>query len=155
MGDARARPSSAFTAGSKALASAFWVALGFDSPLKIPPEFAGVDWRAVEWEKAGWTPDLIEAEARKLARDGPLKPLTYFEKVFATAFARRQAPLPVVSVREAEQLTVTRHAAGPSGNIIQAADRLLDKVRAFDARGDGHGIHDAAGEAAVRLLPKG
>lgn len=93
-----------FTEGSKALAEAFWSALGFDSPLKIPPEFAGVDWRAIGWEQAGWTVDLIETEARRI---GPDKPLTYHEKVFATAFAKRQAPLPVVEIREAENLTVT------------------------------------------------
>ncbi|QPF81653.1 DUF1376 domain-containing protein [Bradyrhizobium genosp. L] len=155
MGDARAGARTAFTAGSKALASAFWTALGFDDPLKIPPEFAGVDWRAIEWERAGWTPDLIGAEARRLARDGPLKPLTYFEKVFATAFAKRQAPLPVVTVRDAEKITVTRHAGQP-GNIIQAADRLVEKLASFDAgSGDTDELRGEAGTPVVRLLSQG
>lgn len=161
IGDARARGQSSFTDGSKALANALWNALGFTDPLMIPPEFSGVDWRAIDWEKAGWTVDLIDAEARKLARDHPLKPLSYFEKVFATSFAKRQAPLPIVQIREAEQLTVTRHA-GPSGNpgnpgnIIQAADRLLDKIRSFDAGPDeDNRIRDAAGEASTRLLSQG
>jgi hypothetical protein len=154
-GEARARGQSAFTEGSKALANAFWKALGFNNPLEIPPEFAGVDWRAIEWERARWTVDLIDAEARKLARDGPLKPLTYFEKVFATSFAKRQTPLPIVQVREAEKLTVTGHGRPQStgGNVIQAADRLIDKIRSFDAGAEpDHGLRGAAGEAPVRLL---
>lgn len=126
IGDARARGQSAFTEGSKALANTLWKALGFDDPLAIPPEFSGVDWRAIEWEKAGWTPDLIDAEARKLARDSPLKPLNYFEKCFATSFAKRQAPLPIVEVREAEKLTVIHGKTEPrSGSLIGAIDREI------------------------------
>jgi len=117
--DARARGKSSFTEGSKALASAFWKAIGFDDPIDIPPEFAGVDWRAVEWETAGWTVDLIDAEARKVARDKPLKPLSYFEKVFATSFAKRQAPLPVVEIRDAEKLAVTSHGKNQGADDIR------------------------------------
>lgn len=124
IGDARAQ--SAFTDASKALATAFWKALGFEHPIEIPPEFAGVDWRAVEWERAGWTIDLIDVEARKVARDKPLKPLSYFEKVFATSFAKRQAPLPVVEVREAEKLTVIHgKTQSRSGSLIDTINRKL------------------------------
>jgi uncharacterized protein YdaU (DUF1376 family) len=131
MGEARARGPSAFTEGSKALANAFWTTLGFNNPIEIPPEFSGVDWRAVEWERAGWTPDLITAEARKLARDSPLKPLSYFEKVFATSFAKRQAPLPIVEVRAAEKLTVTHGTSQlRSGSLINAIDRELANLQA-------------------------
>jgi len=118
IGDARA---SSFTEGSKALTSAFWKALGFDSPLAVPPEFAGTDWRAIEWERAGWTVDLIDTETRRV---GLGKPLTYYEKVFATSFAKRQAPLPVVEVREAEKLTVTN---GPSNN--RSGGSLVASIR--------------------------
>lgn len=114
---------SAFTEGSKALASALWKALGIESPLACPLNLAGADWRAIEWEQAGWTVDLIETEARRI---GPDKPLTYYEKVFATAFAKRQAPLPVVEVREAEKLTVTHGTTQrKSGSLIAAIDRQL------------------------------
>jgi hypothetical protein len=158
MGEARARGQNSFTDGSKALAAAFWTALGFDGPLDIPPEFAGLDWRALKWEQAGWTVDLIGIEARRIAAQKPLKPLSYFEKVFATSFAKRQTPLPVVEIREAEKLTVTSHGRPQpqGGNIIQAADRLVEKIRAFDAGPDDadHGLCDRAGEAAVRLLPQ-
>lgn len=119
---------SRFTVGSKALADAFLQSLGFDTPLKIPPEFAGVDWRALEWESAGWTADLIAGEARRV---GPEKPLTYHEKCFATAFAKRQAPLPIVEVRSAEKLTVTHGTSKPKsgGSILDAIDRELAKTK--------------------------
>lgn len=150
IGDAHARGQSQFTEGSKALANALWVALGFDNPLKIPTEFSGVDWRAIEWEKAGWTVDLIEAEARKLARDSPLKPLSYFEKVFATSFARRQAPLPVVSVRESEQLTVTRNGTPQNqSSVVAVARRLAEQ---FESQ-SGNGLKSDSD--AVLRIPSG
>lgn len=119
---------SKFTEGSKALADAFLRALGFDTPLKVPPEFAGTDWRALEWEAVGWTADLIATEARRV---GPDKPLTYHEKCFATAFAKRQAPLPIVQIREAETLTVTHgNAKNKPGSLIAAIDRQLAAIEA-------------------------
>jgi hypothetical protein len=150
IGEARARGQSAFTEGSKALANAFWKALGFNNPLEIPPEFAGVDWRAIEWERAGWTVDLIDAEARRIARDKPLKPLSYFEKVFATSFAKRQAPLPIVEVREAEKLTVTSHGTSKTksgGSLIAAIDRQLAKIQREE------NADFAVSEDVVHLLP--
>lgn len=128
MVEARARESK-FTDGSKALASAFWKALGFASPLSIPPEFAGVDWRAIDWEAAGWTVDLIEMEARRI---GPDKPLSYHEKVFATAFAKRQAPLPTVQIRQADPIQVTHGTSQnrSGGSLISAIDRELAALEA-------------------------
>jgi hypothetical protein len=151
----RAR-SGRFSEGSKALASTFLLAVGFDGLLQVPPEFAGIHYRAAMWERAGWTLDLIDAEARKLARDRPLKPISYFEKVFATAFAKRQAPLPIAEVRPAEKLKVTQNGRSSSGgNLIQAADRLVERIRSFDA---GPRAADSVcrgeGEAAARMLPK-
>jgi hypothetical protein len=128
IGDARETPSS-FTEGSKALASSLWKALGFENVLQIPPEYAGVDWRALEWERAGWTADLIDAETRRI---GPGKPLTYYEKVFATAFAKRQTPLPTVEIRESQKITVTRHgtSAPKSNSLIDHIDRRLAELEA-------------------------
>jgi DNA-binding MarR family transcriptional regulator len=152
--NARARGES-FTEGSRALAATFWRALGFEGPRDIPPEFAGIDYRAVMWEQAGWTPDLIDAEARKIARDRPLKPISYFEKVFATAFAKREAPLPVAEIRQPERLTVTPNGRPAGNNLIQAADRLIDRIKSFDARpGSADGLCGGTGAAATRLLPK-
>jgi len=125
IGDARATASS-FTEGSKALATSFLNALGFDTPLKVPPEFAGVDWRAIEWERAGWTSDLIDVEIRKNAG----KPLSYHEKCFATAYAKRQAPLPVVEIREAEKVTVTHGTSQnrSGGSLVASIRRELAEL---------------------------
>lgn len=159
--DARAR-ASMLTEGSKALASAFWRALGITRPLDIPHQLAGIDYRAVMWEQHGWDVSLIETEARRFAGDDPPKPISYFEKCFATAFAKRQAPLPIVQVKQAEQLTVTRHGTAQQGSgIIQAADRLNAIIDGFD---DGRpssgpsGPKELCGQTSaptVRLLPQG
>lgn len=123
MGEARG--ASVFTEGSKALATALWKALDYETPLQVPLELAGIDWRATAWEAAGWTVDLIEAEAKKIGRG---KPLTYYEKCFATAFAKRQAPLPVVEIKEAEKLTVMTNGNSKNsrgGSLIDALDRRI------------------------------
>jgi hypothetical protein len=140
---------SAFTPGSKALVASLWKALGVESPLHVTPELAGADWRAIEWERAGWTGDLIEAECRRI---GPGKPLVYYEKVFATAFAKRQAPLPNVEIRQAETLTVTSNAK-PKSAITQAADDLCRQLADFDGppRRD-YELRGQEGEASPRLL---
>lgn len=129
--DARAG-ASVFTEGSKALANAFWKAVGITDKLQIPPQLAGVDWRALGWEQAGFTVDLIETEAR---RTGPDKPLSYHEKVFATAFAKRQAPLPVVEVKQAETITVTKHGTSnnQSGSLIASIKRELAEIEAEES----------------------
>lgn len=151
IADAGAR-ASAFTEGSKALADAFWRAAGITDKLQIPPQFAGVDWRAVNWEKAGWTVDLIDTEARRIGAD---KPLSYHEKCFATAFAKRQAPLPVVEIREAEKLTVNTHGKnGKTGDISAACDNLVNLVSAgFGGAAPQDRFGGGADEADARLLP--
>lgn len=124
IGDAGA---SQFTEGSKALASSLWKALGHESALSVPPDLAGADWRAIEWERAGWTVDLIDKEARRV---GPGKPLSYYEKCFATSFAKRQAPLPVVEIREAEKLTVTHGTSNnrSGGSLVASIRRELAEL---------------------------
>lgn len=143
IGDARA---SAFTEGSKALADAFWKAIGITHKLQIPPELAGADWRALEWERAGWTVDLIESEARRI---GPGKPLTYHEKCFATAFAKLQAPLPVVEIREAEKLTVTHGTTQNrrGSSLLDAIDRRIAEAELAEKS------NPALSEGAVLSIP--
>lgn len=142
IGEARA---SSFTEESKALSSALWKALGYQSALSIPPELAGADWRAIEWERAGWTVDLIEAEARRI---GPGKPISYYEKCFATSFARRQAPLPVVEVKEAEKLTVTHGTAKAKsgGSLIDSINRDIEALQ------QSEGTHFELPEGRIRLI---
>ena len=149
MRDARATGSS-FTEGSKTLASALWKALGFTHPIQIPPELAGADWRALEWEKSGWTVDLIDSQCRKV---GPGKPLIYYEKVFATEFAKRQAPLPVVEIREAEKVTVTHGRNGKDRDIIASSDKLVSIIDSFGAGpSETDQLRGPEGPADVRLL---
>jgi hypothetical protein len=152
MVDARATASS-FTEGSKSLATALWKALGHETALNIPPELAGADWRAIEWERAGWTADLVETEARRV---GPGKPLSYYEKVFATSFAKRQAPLPVVEIKEAETLTVThgRRSEVSRQSLPDAARRLAEAGISFGPRPELPTLRSVAGGADVRLLPQ-
>lgn len=143
---------SKFTEGSKALSSAFLNALGFPTPLSVPIELAGVDWRAVEWESAGWTVDLVATESRRV---GSGKPLTYYEKVFATAFAKRQAPLPIVEIKPADKITVTTNGK-PRNGIIQAADDLARRLAGFDGpSGSADELRSSTGEASPRLLSHG
>lgn len=145
----------AFTEGSRALRSALWRALGISSPLEVPLELAGTDWRAVTWEQAGWTADLIEAEARRI---GPGKPLSYYEKCFATAFAKRQAPLPVVKVREAETLTVAHGRTGriqETQSLPAVARRLAETGITFGDRPATPSVCDLPSGDNVRLLPQG
>lgn len=125
-GDAGARASS-FTVGSKALTHAFWKALAIDSPLQIPPELAGTDWRALEWERAGWTESMIAAEVRRV---GPGKPLSYYEKCFATAHAKLQAPLPTVEIKPSEKITVTHgtNQSRSTGSLLSSIRRQLAEV---------------------------
>lgn len=127
MVDARARSKSSFTEGSKALASAFHKSLGFNQPIDVPAEFASVEYRAIEWEKAGWTIELVSSQAKRLALDQPLKPLTYFEKVFATAFAKQNAPLPVSKIQANTQQTISTNGKtyARSGSLIAAIDREI------------------------------
>lgn len=151
IGEARAKPS-AFTEGSKALSDVLWKSLGFKTPLEIPPELAGADWRAIEWEKSGWTPDLIESQARRV---GPGKPLTYYEKVFATEHAKRQAPLPIVEVREAEKLEVKVNGrVQEAKSLSHISRRHAEEGISFGARPETPSLRGFEGGSDVRLLSK-
>ena len=152
VGSARA---SAFTDGSKKLADAFWQSLGITSPLQVPPELAGTDWRAIEWERAGWTEGIISTSARKI---GPGKPLSYYEKAFASNFAKQQAPLPVVEIADAPRIQV--HADGKRGqmgapeSLSSVARRLAAEGVAFGERPATPSLRSIEGGADVRLLSK-
>lgn len=139
IGDAGASGgASAFTEGSKALASALWKALGFESPLSIPTEYAGTDWRAIEWERAGWTADLVDAVARQHGR----KSLLYLEKCCATEFAKRQAPLPIVEIRSPETITVLNGKSQTRPGVAEIARRQAEHFE-NQARGGIEGDPDA------------
>lgn len=143
---------SGFTEGSKKLASAFWKALGFPTPLEIPPQYAGTDWRALEWERAGWTEDIIAAT---VARIGPGKPTSYYEKAFASDFAKLQAPLPVVEVKQAETITVTHGRIQKTESLSHVARRHAESGISFGERPSTPDLCVVPSSADVRLLPKG
>lgn len=107
------------------LADAFLVAIGFSDPMDIPPEFCGTLMRADQWHRAGWPKSMIVSEAQRVMDGRPGPPsLKYFEKVFANKFASLNAPAPV------GQATEKTHAA--TGNVIAAADRLIEQLKQFD-----------------------
>lgn len=122
--DARAREP-LIAPEAHAIADRLLSVVGFADPLDIPPEWCGIPNRAQVWFKAGWTLPMIEATARKVmeGRSAPPHP-NYFEKAFANAFASLNAPVPQGKATE-KQLEKT-------GNVIDAADRLIERIADFD-----------------------
>jgi len=118
----------------------------------VPPAWYGASYVAQKWLSSGWKRDIILASVREqmARRNGdPPDRITYFEKGIAGAHARHEAPLPAGTPERP-------HAKTGNGNIIQAADRLIERIRAFDKP-----IPDAAGGSGlprpppIRLLPTG
>lgn len=130
IGDTRAT-TSAFTEGSKRLSEALWRALGFQSALSIPPELAGTDWRAAEWERAGWTEEIVAATARRI---GPGKPLSYYEKAIASDFAKLNAPLPIIEVKPAQNVTVY-HGTSQNRSGGSLTDALKRELAELESQG--------------------
>lgn len=148
--DARAREASGLiSAEAHALADAFLREVGFADPLDIPPEFAGIAHRAQVWIASGWREQFVLLTARKVmhGRTGPPHP-NYFEKAFANAFADLNRPVPE------GQATEKIHAK--TGNVIAAADRLVDRIRQFDQPAPAEGpVRIGAGSPPVRAISQG
>ncbi|MDP3691842.1 hypothetical protein [Bradyrhizobium sp.] len=82
-----------------ALGLTFLNAAGFKDHAEAPMNWYGVTERAAKWIKAGYSVAMIVAETKQIAGQGnDNKPLVYFDKVFATAQARTNQPLPVVAM---------------------------------------------------------
>lgn len=142
------------------LAEELLVIAGHD-PSFWPPGWCGAPMRVQTWLSAGWPAEIIIAATKSAAarKTGPpAASVQFFEKAIAEEIARQAAPLPIVEVREAQKLTVTRHGtAEQRSGIIQAADRLSAAIDAFD-EGPGSSAEklcSQAGAAPVRLLPQG
>lgn len=133
-------------------------ACGFNLPEEIPPGWYGCAMWTQKCLNEGWIGAVMVDAAKSVAlrkKGGFIEGFKYLEKPLAQAMAEHRAPLPQVEVRQPEKLTVIANEKS-AGNIIQAADRLLDKIRSFDAGPDeDNRIRDAAGEASTRLLSKG
>jgi hypothetical protein len=94
----------------------------------------------------GFSRETILAGAAR-AMNGKHKPpnWNYFAKVIETENDERSSPAK-------EEIQNAKH-----GNVIAAADRLLDRVRAFDqpAPSETSGVRIGAGAAPVRAISKG
>lgn len=134
-------------------------ACGFNLPEETPPGWYGCAMWVQKCLNEGWLGIVMIEAAKAVAlrkKGGFIESFKYLEKPLAQAMAEQAAPLPKIEVRQPEQITVNANGKSKSGNIIQAADRLLDKIRSFDSGPvDNHGIRDGAGEAATRLLSQG
>jgi len=118
----------------------------------VPPAWCGASYVAQKWLLSGWRREIILASVREqmARRNGdPPDRITYFEKGIAGAHARHEAPLPAGTPERP-------HAKTGNGNIIPAADRLIERIRAFDRQiPDAAGGRSGAGSAPVRLLSTG
>jgi 5-methylcytosine-specific restriction endonuclease McrA len=134
-------------------------ACGFNLPEETPPGWYGCAMWVQKCLNEGWLGIVMIEAAKAVAlrkKGGFIESFKYLEKPLAQAMAEQSAPLPKVEIRQPEQITVNANGKSKGGNIIQAADRLLDKIRSFDSGPiDNHGIRDGAGEAATRLLSQG
>jgi hypothetical protein len=127
---------------------------GYDLPEEIPPGWCGGAMWVQKCLNEGWIGAVMIDAAKGVARRAktPIMGFKYLEKPLAQAMAEHRAPLPQVEIRQPEKLTVTANGK-QSGNVIQAADRLLDKIRSFDAGpGEVDRIRDTTGQASARLL---
>jgi uncharacterized protein YdaU (DUF1376 family) len=101
------------------------------------PICVGAPLMVQSWLNGGWGRDCILAgvklgmQSRQGAAPSTLK---YFEKAIARAQAELFRPLPKAEINKAP--TVRMNAHGSRNSIIQAADRLVDTLRSFDAGAD-------------------
>jgi hypothetical protein len=141
------------------IATALERACGFDLPEQIPPGWCGGPMWVQKCLNDGWIGAVMIEATRGVAlrkKGGFIETFKYLEKPLAQAMAEHKAPLPQVEVRQPEKLTVVANGKPERGNIIQAADRLVDAVRSFDAGPDNPDeVRGGTGTPPVRLLSKG
>lgn len=122
----------------------------------IPPGWCGAAMRVQTWISSGWPREIIVAATRSAAakkHGAPANSVQFFEKAIAEEVARQAAPLPQVEIHQPETIKVTANGKQQRGNVLQAADRILDRIRSFDAcPDDTDGIRGEPDEATPRLL---
>jgi hypothetical protein len=120
-----------------------------------PPGWIGAPMRVQAWMNEGWKPELIVVAVQKVvakARGRPINSVRFFENAIAEEVARQSEPLPIVEIREADKLTVTKNAK--AGGYDEAYDRVLAKLNAGFAGGlPEERIRPEPGETDARLLP--
>lgn len=122
-----------------------------------PPGWCGAPMRVQTWLTQGWDPGIIVATVTGVAarkRGPPANSVQFFENAIAEEIARQAAPLPVVEVKSADKLTVTKDVPGRA--IIQAADDLRRKIASFGGRTGGEdNLRSGEGAPPPRLLSHG
>lgn len=103
------------------------------------PRCIGMAYDVQAWLSKGWDAHVIQQAVEVVMSRCSRAPRTlrYFEAAIAEAHAERDRALPmaippnnrVENGTQRNGVVVRR----PSGNLIQAADRLIDKIRSFDA----------------------
>ena len=136
------------------LALAFLKAAGLADQSKLSPGWYGLNGRAAMWIAAGYSNAMIVEETKLVVqRSTDLKPIAYFEKAFATAYARQRRPLPVTTTPPPEQANAGQRRPHKQGRIYDALDGQIALARAFEQTDRGGG---AAGcSEASRMLPTG
>jgi hypothetical protein len=136
------------------LAEQLLVIAGHD-PKFWPPGWCGAAMRVQTWLSNGWPPEIILAATKASAarKTGPpAASVQFFEKAIAEEIARQAAPLPIVEIRSAETLTVTRHGTSRNqsgGSLVAAINRQIASLEAED------GTDPALSKADLLLLPSG
>lgn len=120
----------------------------------IPPSWMGAPYRVQQWLSQGWPGELIEGSVREQCarrRGAPIKSIQYFEPGIADYIARQNAPVPKVVKLEAKKVEASRDRSN-GGNVIAAADKLIDNVRELTR---APGLRGPEGAPPVRMLPEG
>ncbi|WP_316210129.1 hypothetical protein [Bradyrhizobium sp. SZCCHNR3054] len=140
------------------LAEQLLIIAGHD-PAFWPPGWCGAPLRVQTWLNQGWPAEIITAAVKGAAArktGAPAASVQFFEKAIAEEVARQRAPVPVVEVKPAQTVRIASHGRPQAGNVIQAADRLVETLNRFDD-GPGHvdQIRGGARPAPARLLSAG
>lgn len=86
------------------LVLAFLKACGLRREKDAPNDWGDVRSRAARWLAIGYPTSMIVAETKAtVARERCIKPLNYFEEVFATATRQAARPLPAPGVSDAQR----------------------------------------------------
>jgi uncharacterized protein YdaU (DUF1376 family) len=142
---------SAFSKEAVSLGLAFLNAAGFADHGAAPNSWYDVSARAAMWIEAGYPTTMILKETMIVAaKSATYKPIQYFEKVFATAFARLQQPLPVAIVPEPEKANVISKVSR-RGAIHDALGGQIVRAQAIQQNDAGGSV--AGSSTAPRLLP--
>jgi len=136
---------------------------GYPDPKAWPPGWCGAPLRVEMMLNEGWRPVTMLAEVRAVMankRGGPPESIRYFEKAFARAHARDQAPLPKAVPLPQTTIPVeisggTHGGLSPNQNgLTQAARDYVKQCRSEEAELQQSGGGGAGGISPVLLPPR-